>query len=111
MYAWTDIIYSKNDEREVLPAGSEVSQNLLGVSDVEWNQLVESRAIRSTKYPDVPAGFTGSPKDFVLSERRKQLEELEDVDIYASDSTPIEVEVELDDQTELELEESEHERG
>jgi hypothetical protein len=75
MYAWTDIKHAEG----TLKAGDTATAKKLGIEDEEFDQLVEARAIRSRKYPDMPADFTGSPVDFVIAEHRKQLEDVEDV--------------------------------
>lgn len=75
MYAWTDIKHAKG----VLKAGETATANKLGVDEEEWDQLVESRAVRPRKYPEMPRDFTGSPVEFVIQEHRKQLQDVEDV--------------------------------
>jgi hypothetical protein len=90
-YAWTDIHYSSNKKRLKVEAGEEVSAEKLNIDEEEWDQLVEARVVRTIKYPNMPASFTGSPKDFVLKQRTEQLQQLEDLDLYADDSEVVEV--------------------
>lgn len=77
-YAWTDIQHGKDGERQVLRRGETVTASKLGIEDDEFEQLKESRAIRQTKYPDMPSDYTGSPREFILEERTRQLADIED---------------------------------
>jgi hypothetical protein len=98
-YAWTDIHYSSNKKRLTVKAGAEVSAQKLGIDEEEWDQLVEARVVRTIKYPNMPASFTGSPKDFVLKQRSEQLQQLEDLDLYADDNEVVEVVQEKEEET------------
>lgn len=73
MYAWTDI----NNSGTVINAGDKVSKG--DFSDEDWEQLVEARSVRTTKYPDLPAGFAGSPREFMVQQINKQLAEAEEM--------------------------------
>lgn len=73
-YAWTTI---KNGDEVILP-GTEVSAESLGLNKEQWAQQVESRVVRQKPYPDIPEGYTGSAKDFVLKKRREELDDLDD---------------------------------
>lgn len=70
-YAWTDI----NNSGEVIKAGSKVSEG--DFSEDDWAQLVEARSVRTREYPDIPAGFSGSPREFMVQELNRQVEETE----------------------------------
>lgn len=80
MYVWSEIKYGD----KVIKVGSEITQESLGCPDEEWEQLKEARVVRNTKYPDIPEGFTGSPREFVLEERKRQLAEVDDLDAFES---------------------------
>ena len=48
-------------ERNVIPAGDEVSQGDLDASDEQWAEWVDGGVVRSYPFPDIPAGSTDSP--------------------------------------------------
>jgi hypothetical protein len=83
MFAWTSIKTADG----VIEVGSEVSAGSLGVSEDEWQQLVESRAVRSSPFPELPPNWTGSPKEYRDHLLRKQIEDLEDDFSPAEDSS------------------------
>jgi hypothetical protein len=78
-YAWTDIVTAGKDEssREVIKAGTKVSKS--DFSEDDWDQLVEARSVRTSQYPDMPAGYAGSPRDFRVEQINAQLEDAEDL--------------------------------
>jgi hypothetical protein len=56
-YAWSNFPIERNEAgvtTKVIAVGDKVTQNDLGVSDDEWEQLVEVGAVRTDKYPDIP---------------------------------------------------------
>jgi hypothetical protein len=78
-YAWTEIRGADSDGNATsIKAGTEVTPASLNVSEEEFAELVAARSVRTTSYPDMPETFQGSPKDFILEKKRKELEELED---------------------------------
>lgn len=81
LYAWTDIKHSKG----TLKAGETATANKLGVDEDEFEQLKEARVVRATKFPSIPRGFTGSPMEYVVAEHKKQLEEVQDLDLDIND--------------------------
>lgn len=82
-YAWTEI---QNGDT-VVKAGDSVSEG--DFSEDDWAQLVEGRSVRTVKYPDIPADFSGSPREFMIKELNRQIEETEgmltDDDILLAD--------------------------
>lgn len=93
MYAWTDI----RNGSDRIKAGDKVTKGSFDEDD--WDQLVEARSIRPKKYPDIPKGFTGSPREFMVKQLNEQLaateEMLSDDDIVANERE-IDAEVETD---------------
>lgn len=73
MYAWTDIKHGD----KTIKAGDSVSQS--DFSDEDWEQLLESRAIRTNAYPEMPADFGGSPREWMVKQVNSQLEAAEDM--------------------------------
>src|SRR5580765_8273720 len=74
MYLWTNLTNSG----KVLKVGTEVSQESLGVSDEEWEQLKESRVVRESKFLELPPNWLGSPKEYRDHLLRQQMDELDD---------------------------------
>jgi len=72
MYAWTVI---KAGEKTFQP-GDSVNESDFDQDD--WDQLVASRSVREVKFPNMPADYSGSPKDFRDSQLRKQMDDLDD---------------------------------
>lgn len=66
-YAWSDIRSSEAEETtdvKVTKAGETVTASDLGVSDEEFQALVESGAVKTEEYPELPEGYTGSPAQY-----------------------------------------------
>lgn len=59
-YAWSRIHHDKG----VTKHGEEVDAGKLGLDTDQFNQLVEARAVRSDKFPDLPENYQRSPKEF-----------------------------------------------
>ena len=78
-YSWTTIKCAKDDgsEFEVKP-GEEVTADKLNVDDEEFDQMIDARVVRQSKYPDMPKNFPGSAKDYILQQNKKQLQDIED---------------------------------
>ena len=78
-YAWTDIVKAGSEEgsREVIKAGESVSES--DFSEDDWAQLVEARSVRTQNYPNMPADFGGSPREFIVKQVTEQLEAAEDM--------------------------------
>lgn len=66
-HAWSDIKGGTADKPVTIARGEEVTQSKLGVNDAEWQELLNSGAIREKKFP-APEGFDGSAVDFVRQE-------------------------------------------
>ena len=77
-YAWTDIVHGDSDgNKNVMKAGSKVSES--DFSEDDWAQLVEARSVRKQQFPDMPADYTGSPREFVVQQVQEQLAAAEDM--------------------------------
>lgn len=83
-FAWTRILTGV-DRDETDPTvivrhnyvsyGEEVSADSLNIDDTEFDALVASAAVRDYAPPELPAGFNGSPLEY-LRQQVKQTEEL-----------------------------------
>lgn len=76
-YAWSPInsAEAKEDGKTVtVKPGDTVTADKLFLDDAQWKQLVESGAVRTMAYPDMPDTWQGSPVDFYLSEAKKASE-------------------------------------
>jgi hypothetical protein len=72
-YAWTRIptdVDEYGKPGKMINPGDEVSKSKLDIADEEWDYLVESRAVRTTRYPDLEEGQ--SPAEYY----REQLAEI-----------------------------------
>jgi hypothetical protein len=79
-YAWSRILLEPerdpNDrnvvlkQRYVMP-GEQVDAAKLGLTESQFQELVDSSAVREMRYPDIPKGYTGSPIDW-FREQAKQ---------------------------------------
>ena len=84
-YAWSPIRGGKRtgegDDAKVeavnVAAGETVTASKLGVSKEEFQALVDSGAVRTQKYPDLPEGYQDSPVNFM---RQQALEAAGDND-------------------------------
>jgi|SRR6185295_6136987 len=82
LVAWSPIVSSKNNgthkdpdlEEVTVKPGESVNKDALGVDDDGWQQLIDSGAVRSQAYPDMPETFQGSPVEFLREEMRKAAE-------------------------------------
>lgn len=67
-YAWGEIHTSgdaaEDDSVKKVKPGDTVSASDLGVSDEDFEALVESGAVRTEEYPELPEGYTGSPAQY-----------------------------------------------
>jgi len=64
-YAWSNFT---NDEGKKFKPGAKVSASDLGVDDEEFQAFVDSGAVRTVEFPELPEGFTGSPREFRLQQ-------------------------------------------
>lgn len=78
-YAWTTIVTAGSEEgsRETISPGTKVSKS--DFSEDDWDQLVEARAVRTREYPNIPADFGGSPREWMVKQVNEQLEAAEDM--------------------------------
>ena len=67
-YAWSEIQVGEGDETESkvkkVKHGEEVSASSLGIPDEEFEAMVESGAVKTDEYPELPEGYTGSPAQY-----------------------------------------------
>jgi hypothetical protein len=60
-YAWSKFPVEVNEWGQItktIEPGDEITQTTLGVSDEEWLALVDSGAVRTEGYPDVPPNLS-----------------------------------------------------
>lgn len=69
-YAWSDIKAGTIEKPVTAARGDEVSKSKLGVSDADWQAMLDAGAVREKRFP-APQGFDGSAVDYV----RQQLQE------------------------------------
>lgn len=80
-YAWSHIRHHDSENgRHTIKPGTKVSAGMLGMSDEEFDELVESGAVREDKWPeglnpDNPSA--PSPNQYRLQQLREQREKLE----------------------------------
>jgi hypothetical protein len=78
-FAWTTIKSANDDGSEIkLEPGDEASAGKLNIDDEEFSQLIDARSVRKTNFPDMPEGYTGSAKDWILEARKNELKDIED---------------------------------
>jgi hypothetical protein len=88
-YAWSNI---QAGEKSAAP-GDTVSASTLGLSEEEFEELVEAEAVREDKYPEGMEDFAGSPnelrkRDLAVSEGTVEIENIEGVGhVEATSST------------------------
>lgn len=81
-YAWSPILYGAEVEKGTgvklsdkrVEFGDSVTQKNLGVSDADWDALVESKAVRDYAPPELPKNFDGSVVDHLRNEIAKASE-------------------------------------
>jgi len=76
-YAWSEIqVGTPADESEEkvkkVKQGETVSASSLGIPDEEFESLVESGAIKTEEYPELPEGYTGSPAQYAQEKAAAQ---------------------------------------
>lgn len=80
MVAWSEIRHGeageddKPGDTKVIKPGESVSQGDLGLDDDQWAQLVESGAVRTMAYPEMPETFQGSPVDYLREQAKMAAE-------------------------------------
>lgn len=58
-YSWSNITHGQGAK-----PGDEVDAKKLDLTDDQFNQLVEARAVRTEKFPELPENYQRSPKEF-----------------------------------------------
>lgn len=64
-YAWTNFVTERNEHGQpvkTLKAGEEVTQQDLEISEQDWDQLIQTGAVRPQPYPDIPESL--SPAEY-----------------------------------------------
>lgn len=69
-YAWSPIRAGTAEKPINIDRGAKVTQSDLGVSDADWDALLEAGAVREKQFP-APKDYDGSVIDFL----REQLQE------------------------------------
>lgn len=72
MYAWTNFVTERNEQGQptrTVKAGEKVSQQDLGVTDLDWQALIESGCLREQPYPTVPDNI--SPAEYFRSQESR----------------------------------------
>lgn len=69
-YAWSPIKGGTADKPVTIARGDKVTKDALGVSDADWNAMVEAGAIREKEFP-APSDYDGSVIDWL----REKLQE------------------------------------
>lgn len=79
-YAWSPIRHGGEVKDglvvnvQTVAYGDSVSQKDLGVSDEDWQAMVEGGSVREVKPPELPEGYTGSPIQFMMEQARQAAE-------------------------------------
>ena len=75
LYAWTEIRYGadENGRPKSVAYGETVTKAKLNISDEEFRALMEAGSVRSTKPPELPETWGGSPIEY-LREQAAQAE-------------------------------------
>lgn len=63
-YAWSPIRGGTADKPVNIDRGDNVTQSGLGVSDADWNALIEAGAVREKEFP-APKDYDGSVIDWL----------------------------------------------
>lgn len=68
-YAWSrfHLVNEKGETVKIKP-GDRVTASKLMVPDEEFDAYIESGAVRKTKFPKMPEGYGGSPREFRLAQ-------------------------------------------
>ena len=77
-YAWTPIKGGTAEKPVNIARGAKVTKSDLGVSDADWDAMVQAGAIRTKKHP-APEDYEGSAVDY-LRERLQEAQEMSGVD-------------------------------
>src|SRR5262245_41388699 len=73
-YAWSDIRGGTAEKPVLVTRGSKVTQSELGLSDANWQEMLDSGAVRDKQFP-APDDYQGSALDYL----RDQLAEAQAV--------------------------------
>jgi hypothetical protein len=77
-YAWSSIKAGTSEKPVNIERGAKVAQSDLGISDAEWDAIVESGAVREKEFP-APEGYPGSAIDY-LRERLQEAQAMSGVE-------------------------------
>lgn len=69
-YAWSPIKGGTADKPVTVARGESVSKSDLGVSDADWQALIDAGAIRDKKFP-APKDYEGSVIDYLRDQLRE----------------------------------------
>jgi len=78
-YAWSNFRLEMNEWGQVtktLAPGEEVTQETLGVGDEEWQDLIDTGAVRTDEYPDVDANTPPAQAPQPVVEEESAIKEL-----------------------------------
>lgn len=78
-YAWGPIKGGTAEDPVTIERGDTVTKDKLGVSDADWNEFVQSGAIRDKEFP-APKGYEGSVIDY-LREKLEEAQAMSAVDV------------------------------
>jgi hypothetical protein len=56
-YAWSNFDVERNEwgqPKKTIKVGEEVTQEALGVSDLDWQEYIDLGVVRTQPYPDIP---------------------------------------------------------
>jgi hypothetical protein len=70
-YAWSPIATGRDEktwQMQYKKPGESVSASSLNVSETQFQQLVDSGAVRTAKYPDIPEEWEGSVLDWLRAQ-------------------------------------------
>jgi hypothetical protein len=74
-YAWAPILFDaeRDDKGNILKQksmkfGEEVSAGNLGLEEEQFQELVDSGAVRDYAPPEMPEGYSKSPRDFMMEQ-------------------------------------------
>lgn len=77
-YAWSQINYAADVDKDTgsrtvksVKHGEEVTAQKLGLNKDQFQELVDSGAVRDRKFPDLPEGYTGTPREFFLKQAKE----------------------------------------
>src|SRR4051812_40837276 len=66
-YAWSNFQTTDQNGRTSITTrpGDEVTASKLGLTDEQFQELIDSASVRKQPFPDLPETFTGSPIEYL----------------------------------------------